>query len=205
MGSPLSDPDRTGTEEAQRPVEIKSGFWLDAHEVTNEAFLKFVQAQPDWRRSAADSKTRHADYLKLWASDSNYAVGAGQLPVQYVSWHAAKAYCTWANKRLPSEAEWEYAARAGSKGPFWWGGTSVADFDPTLANNGSSPWAVGRPDSRNPWGFFDILGNVSEWTADGLLRGGAIERRPAALRLSSRFRPPNLAFTNVDYGFRCAK
>ena len=205
MGSPATDPDRTSTEEVQRTVEIKSGFWLDAYEVTNEAYLKFVQSQPEWRRSAADSKSRNADYLRLWVSDTSYAAGAAQLPVSYVSFYAAQAYCSWTNKRLPTEPEWEYAARAGSKGPFWWGGTSVADFDPTLANNGSNFWAAGRPDSKNPWGFFDMLGNVMEWTANGWLRGGAIDRRPSALRLSSRIRQSNWAFTNVDYGFRCAR
>jgi formylglycine-generating enzyme required for sulfatase activity len=202
QGSPLTDPDRSASEIPQRAAQITSGFWLDAYEVTNEAFLKFVRANQDWRRSAADPARRNPDYLRHWVSDTGYAAGAANLPVSNVSWHAARAYCEWANKRLPTEAEWEYAARATFKTAYWWGGV---EFDPSKANNGPALWPVDRPETRNLWGFYNMLGNVMEWTEEGWLRGGAFNRRPSSLRLSSRVQVRDRAFANVDYGFRCAR
>ncbi len=201
MGSPVEDLERGELEEPQHSVEMKAGFWLDREEVSNEAYLKFVLAQPEWRRSASDPRRRNADYLKHWNTDTAYASGAGRLPVMYVSWYAARAYCGWANKRLPTEAEWEYGARASFRMSYWWGG----EFDPTKANNSASLWPVDRIESRNPWGLLNMLGNVMEWTSEGWLRGGAINRRPMSLRLAGRVRQSTLVFANVDYGFRCAR
>jgi hypothetical protein len=201
QGSPLTDPDRGAAEIQQRTAEIKSGFWLDAYEVTNEAFVKFVRAQPEWLRSSTDPSRRNGDYLRHWTGDTAYAAGAANLPVSNVSWHAARAYCSWANKRLPTEAEWEFAARTAFRTPYWWG----AEFDPSKANNGATLWPVDRPDSRNLWGFYNMLGNVMEWTEEGWLRGGALNRRSSSLRLASRVSVRDRAFANVDYGFRCAR
>jgi serine/threonine protein kinase len=203
QGSPLSDPDRGASEMPQRTAEIKSGFWLDAYEVTNEAFLKFIQAQPEWRRSEPDATKRQGDYLKHWADDLTYPGGAADLPISNVSWYAADSYCAWANKRLPTEAEWEYAARASFKTAYWWGGADA--FDASKANNGSTLWPATQAEMRNPWGFYGMLGNVREWTKEGWLRGGGVGGRAASLRLSARVAPRDRTFANVDYGFRCAR
>ncbi len=200
MGSLPDEAGRGESELRQERVEIKAGFWLDLEEVSNQAFQQFVSALPEWRRGPSDSR-HSADYLKQWSTDTSYESGAGQLPVSHVSWYAAQAYCGWANKRLPTEAEWEYAARAGYKTAYWWGG----EFHPEQANNSSSLWPVGKTESQNRWGLSDMLGNVMEWTTEGWLRGGGINQRPGELRLAARVKPTRLESADVDYGFRCAK
>ena len=213
MGSPAGEPGR-GPDEDESNVTIETGFWLVRTEVTNEAFRRFVIAKPEWARDAIGG-----EYLHDWTG-SDYPAGAGNRPVAYVTWSAAVAYAAWAGKRLPTEAEWEYAARAGSSGPYWWGG---ADFQPNRANRGDQPWDVDQQPAMNGWGFFDMLGNVWEWTSSAyasypyradaredptasgprVVRGGAFGSNPAFLRAAKRHAlDPSSAVVNV--GFRCA-
>src|SRR5262249_50271843 len=119
------DPD-----EDQYPIRFDAGFWLDETEVTKEDYKKFVLAKPTWQKENVTAE----NYLKDW--DGNNFSGDGDFPVVFVTWSAAEAYAQWAKKRLPTEAEWEYAARADTKSGFWWGDI----FDPTKANNGSGVW-----------------------------------------------------------------
>ena len=160
MGSPATEPDRDDDEVLHTQV-IDEGFWLDTKEVSNEAFRQFVLANPAWQKAGIDSALHDGNYLSDW-NGNDYPPGKGDLPVVFVSWFAARAYAAWAGKHLPTEAEWEYACRAGSRSTYWWGN---AFFASRLA---SDPQAAGRPgdqDRRNPWGLFDILGNVWEWTS----------------------------------------
>ena len=112
---------------------------------------------------------------------SDQGLGRGRLPVFNVSWHDAKAYTAWLSQRtgrgyrLLSEAEWEYAARAGTRTPFWWGSsisTAEANYDGSLTYGRQPKSAArGRPlavDSfrPNPFGLYNLNGNVWEWVED---------------------------------------
>jgi formylglycine-generating enzyme required for sulfatase activity len=168
MGSPTSETGRNPPhnvqgntwDESQHRVRVATGFWMDAAEVTNEAYQKFVLANPAWQKDRIDPKL-HGEgyYLKDW-SGTDYPAGKGRYPAVGVSWHAARAYCRWAGKRLPTEAEWEYAARAGTTSAYWWGDT----FDGSRANANNIE-EVGNPRRTNPWGLADMIGNVQEWTS----------------------------------------
>jgi formylglycine-generating enzyme required for sulfatase activity len=203
LGSDPSDKDRQPDELDRRSVQIATGFWLDAFEVTNEKYRAFVLAVPKWQKGAANPNLpdNAADYLRHWTGPASFAAGTDRQPVTWINFFAAQAYCEWAGKRLPSDDEWEYAARAQTLTPYWWGGT----MDPARANNGATLKDVGDPQTRNEWGFYDILGNAREFTRDGWLRGGSINRKAAFLRVANRVRPESPRFANVDYGFRCAR
>jgi len=201
MGSRTDESPRGADELDQREVQIANGFWLDETEVTNAAYRQFVRSEPAWQKGAPGPDQANQDYLGDWVGPAQFAAGRDQLPVNYVSYHAAQAYCRWAGKRLPTEAEWEYAARSGIWTAYWWGG----EMDAAFANNGDRLLPVGRPDTANRWGFYDILGNVLEWTQEGWLRGGSFNRRAVALRIANRFEQRDRAFANVDYGLRCAR
>lgn len=186
----------------ERPVHTVrlEAFYLDAHEVTNAEFQTFVDATgyvteaEQWGWSIAFLPERIGGvrapgaewWLKVDGADWRRPNGPGSSiagkehhPVVQVSWTDAQAYCEWAGKRLPTEAEWEYAARGGTEGaPFVWG----AEFAPNgraMANTwqGNFPAAgpvtdgfaetapVGRY-APNGYGLYDMAGNVWEWVAD---------------------------------------
>jgi len=125
---------------------------IDVYEVTNGQFARFqiesdYSAQGDWR--------------------SSYTIGREDFPVANVTWDDAKAYCEWAEKRLPTEAEWEKAARGVEGLAYPWGPT----FDWTKTNTNEHGardlMEVGSlPDDRSPYGLYDVFGNVQEWTVD---------------------------------------
>jgi formylglycine-generating enzyme required for sulfatase activity/tRNA A-37 threonylcarbamoyl transferase component Bud32 len=140
------------SENVPHPVQIKP-FYLGKYEVTVEEYGLFLKANPD------DSKNKPDDW--------DDQIRNPKLPVTKVSWNDAQAYCKWAGLRLPSEAEWEWTARAGTATRFWSG-----DKDADLKRAG---WYNGNSDGRlhtvgekepNPFGLFDMHGNIWEWVED---------------------------------------
>ena len=156
---------RASSEPAQ--VSVRS-FLMDILPVTNEDYLQFVTANPKWRRSAVKRLFADENYLKNWAGDLDFGKqAASNAPVTWVSWFAAKAYCSWMHKRLPTTAEWEYAAAASPTRP-------DGDKDPVFVNQlrmwASTPApeqlpAVGQS-LPNFYGIQDLHELGWEWVAD---------------------------------------
>ena len=195
---PLDSP--WGQEDAKpkHPVFLPD-FFIDRYEVTYGAYLRF------------DAYHHLPDR-------------AANTPITHVTWTDADSYCRSLGKRLPSEAEWEKAARGTDGRAYPWGNA----FDPDKSNIGASPQAVGSfPEDRSPYGVFDMAGNVSEWTdswyrpypgntyrsADygifqKVVRGGAFNAsRHFADEMFAQvtfrnYNRPNVA--GPDNGFRCA-
>lgn len=149
-------------------VCITSSFYMDIHEVTNAEYKTCVDAGECSAPGNSDSWTRTSYY-----GNPTY----GDYPVIYVNWNQATAYCSWAGKRLPTEAEWEYAARGGLSGKRYPWGDSIACADACYGRYSSlyNCWDYGGLDndthpvgsySANGYGLYDMAGNVWEWVND---------------------------------------
>ncbi|HOC41962.1 MAG TPA: SUMF1/EgtB/PvdO family nonheme iron enzyme [Thermoanaerobaculales bacterium] len=153
MGATPDDGAAAYDEHPSHDVTI-GGFWLDSTEVTNAEYRRCVEAEactPPQRTSSFDDPEL-ADH-----------------PVVWVTWFQASAYARWAGKRLPTEAEWERAARGGTSTRYPWGG----DWEPGIANAietaGRDQFGETAPVGTfpaNPWGLLDMIGNAAEWVAD---------------------------------------
>jgi iron(II)-dependent oxidoreductase len=130
------------------------GFAIDTLEVTNEKYAGFVAA------------TKHRTPYH-WMNQT-FASGAANYPVFNVSWDDAKAYCEWAGKRLPTEAEWERAARGGLDEKDYPNGDQITAKDARF-NVANGPGPVGQY-APNGFGLFDMAGNVTEWVSDWFVR-----------------------------------
>lgn len=178
IGSPPDEPDRM-EDEAQTAVSIKA-FAIGAHAVTVAEYKACVAdggcPQPEWlepdgQHNIETGSSRY--YKNLGDSLTN-----PNQPIVGVSQTDATAYAAWLAKRtghayrLPSEAEWEFAARAGTTTAYWWGNSAEATDPPRAACNGcGSEWDGKAPAPAdafepNPWGLYSVHGNVWEWMAD---------------------------------------
>ena len=149
----------------QFQVDVED-FFLDRTDVTNRNFHEFVTAAPEWSRERADPSLHNGRYLEHWTPDGPRDADLRR-PVTFVTWYAASAYCSWQGKRLPTEAEWEYAAGAGDpERLFPWGSMPPSDDLVTWSGSGRE-----RPDpvaSHPPTelGLYDMAGNVWKFLAD---------------------------------------
>ncbi len=161
MGS--GDPKSNNDEQPVHIVYVDA-FYMDKYEVTNLEYQQFVLANPRWGKDRIDKRFHGGGYLLDW-NGNDYPDGKSDHPVTHVSWYAAMAYAGWVGKRLPTEAEWEYAARGGLAGKKYPGGDTI---DPGRANYGRNvgdTTAVGKY-LPNGYGLYDMAGNVWEWCLD---------------------------------------
>ena len=152
MGTARGDKLAYGYEHPRHEVTLAS-FYLARTPVTNGQYKRYLQANPQ------------VNEPDVW---HNASFNQPRQPVVDISWFEAKAYCDWAGLVLPTEAQWEYACRAGTQTRYWSG-----DEEADLARVG---WYEGNSDDRlhpvaqlpaNPWGLHDMHGNTFEWCLDG--------------------------------------
>ena len=176
MGSSNFDPNADDNEKPQRMVYL-DGYWIDQTPVTNRMFAKFVaetgyetEAEKDgWSQVWDGSEwvnTQGANWQHPCGPESTLAVRWDH-PVVCVSWHDAQAYSQWAGRRLPTEAEWEKAARGTDGRTYPWGNAEPSHRLLNFNMNIGDTTPVGSyPAGTSPYGALDMAGNVWEWTAD---------------------------------------
>jgi sulfatase modifying factor 1 len=157
-------------------------FALDAHEVTRGEFAAWLTTQRDQTEVASDGSVRLREARHTLLA-KRARTGADNEPVTEVSWYGASAYCNDHLERLPTEIEWEFAARGPSGRPYPWGdaapsGTGFAYASSPCVADLCAAVAVGSsPGDRTPDGLFDLGGNVREWTASEFVGATEEERK----------------------------
>ncbi|MBX3307163.1 MAG: SUMF1/EgtB/PvdO family nonheme iron enzyme [Nitrospira sp.] len=207
-------------ERLQRSVHLDA-FVIDQVEVTNERYMAFVKAIGH-RIPPNPYGTGPLQSIK----------GIEQLPVVQTTWYDAKAYCSWAKKRLPSEAEWEKAARGTDGRMYPWGNEPPtarhANFDREWDDERTLHAVGSLPDGDSPYGVKDMAGNAREWVSDWYdvdyykdappgnppgpdkkgvvrsIRGGSWHSPPSDIRTTARGRG-GFALQTHGTGFRCAR
>lgn len=218
MGSPVGK--GRADERPQRSVNLDA-FLIDQVEVTNQRYMEFVEA------------TGHRNLPNPYGTGPLISVkGIEQLPVVQTTWYDAKAYCNWAKKRLPTEAEWEKAARGTDGRLYPWGDEPPtekrANFDREWEDERTLHAVGSLPDGDSPYGVKDMSGNAREWVSDwydpeyykdapqrnphgpdtkGILRsirGGSWHSPASDINTSARGRG-GFALQTHGTGFRCAR
>ena len=212
MGSDSGD-------ENERPAHSVNleDYYIDLYEVTNRQFSFCLVQGPCNPPEENSSNTR-----SIYFGDQQY----DEFPMLGLSWDQAQAYCEWRGARLPTEAEWEKAARGTDDRAYPWGDELSCDYANYFNCNTKDTTTVGSyPDGTSPYGLFDMAGNVWEWVSsaywpypynsdDGreyiysqdlrVLRGGSWNDHSHALRTVNRLEEQRSAHRN-DVGFRCAR
>ena len=205
-------------------------FYIDIHDVTNRKFAMFVAAVPGWNKEQADDSMHNGRYLEHWFN-SEPPRDMLDHPVTFITWYAAVAFCNWRGKRLPTEAEYEWAAQdPETRAEYPWGEAPPRDDLVSWGGNGiDGTVPVGRYPS-NSRGLYDMSGNIWHFTSDPwvgaysemladpeavdeaaddphirrVVRGGSWGANAANLRV--RYRDSHRPFDAREMvGFRCAK
>ena len=177
MGSPASEKGRSADEGPQHPVEVKP-FWMGKCEVPWDEYDLFWLKRPGGPPPRPDTP-RSPELTDALTSptppyvDPTFGHGKHNNPALCISWHAAMEYCRWLSKktgkiyRLPTEAEWEWACRAGTTTAFSFGDdpAKLGEYAWFESNSDEQPHKVGKK-KPNPWGLYDMHGNVAEWCLD---------------------------------------
>lgn len=205
-------------------------FYIDTVDVTNQQFAQFVEATPKWSKDGADSSLHNGRYLEHWADESPPEELIDH-PVTFVTWQAAVAFCTWREKRLPTEIEYEWAAQGGvAPTEYPWGNSPPQDSVVNWGGNDVSTTVPVGSYPPNTRGLYDMAGNIWHFTADPWLgsyaemvsdsmgteqgsddprirrvvRGGSSGAHAVNLRV--RYRDSHRPFDAREMvGFRCAK
>lgn len=223
MGVPHGDRDG-GRDEYPRHDVFVNNFYIDKFELTNSRYLEFVKATNHRIPQNPKNATRN-----LWQGDA-ITESLADRPVINVDWADANAYCQWAGKRLPTEAEWEKAAKGTADRRFPWG-----NVEPTNKHlNFNQQWIgektlmpVGSYElGKSPFGVYDMAGNVWEWVNDWydakyyekspaknptgpetgtkrVLRGSGWQNETPTVRIFTRV-DSDPTIRNESTGFRCA-
>ena len=144
----------------ERPIHVVylDSYWVDQTEVTNKMYALCVDAGLCEPPNSTRSSIRGSYYGNSEFND---------FPVIYVNWFQAQAYCEWAGRRLPTEAEWEKAARGGDGRTYPWGeGSSCDQANYNISCIGDTTRVGSYPLGRSLYGLFDMGGNVWEWVMD---------------------------------------
>jgi formylglycine-generating enzyme required for sulfatase activity/tetratricopeptide (TPR) repeat protein len=238
MGSNYGDYD----EKPVHKVEL-GAFWMDKTEVTNQMFIKFLNSVESELTLKNRNRDVYYENIKIYYLLSNgglwdrivkngteYVLLRGDKfsnhPVINVTWYGASEYCEWAGGRLPTEAEWEYAARGSDERKYPWGNNlptiTIANYN---AQINTTSLAEGNPAGASPFDILGMAGNVSEWVndiysdnyyqrqlfpnptgpdigSDNVIRGGSWMDIAYRIRTSARFKlNPNES--RIYLGFRC--
>jgi len=181
MGSPETESDREEDEGPQHKVRV-APFWMGKYEITWDAFEIWMDDIDIARRTAlmitANARDKRADEYQLSQptppyTDMSFGLGRGSQPAICMTQFAAKTFCQWLNAktgryyRLPTEAEWEYACRAGTTTAYHFGDDPemLGEYAWNYENSDETTHRVGLK-KPNPWGLYDMHGNVAEWVLD---------------------------------------
>jgi formylglycine-generating enzyme required for sulfatase activity len=207
MGTPSSEPHRSPDEGPQHAVTILP-FWMGKCEVTWDEYDLFWRNNPgskdDQREAERKGDQKEMDAISRPTppyNDETKGFGRERYPVLAMTHHAAMEYCRWLSEktgrtyRLPTEAEWEWACRAGTQTSYFFGNDPkpLGDYAWYATNSEESTHPVGQK-KPNPWGLYDIYGNVAEWCLDhyqadfyATLPRDHATLEPACLPTSDRF------------------
>ncbi len=179
MGSPESEADRNDDEGPQHEVEI-SPLWMGKYEITWDQYDTWGEGMDQLRRKMMSLKQSPRDLAVDGVSkptepytDMSFGMGKGDYPAICMTQHAARTFCQWLSAktgryyRLPTEAEWEYACRAGTTTAYSFGDNvdELEDYAWFFDNSEDQYQEVGQK-KPNPWGLYDMHGNVAEWVLD---------------------------------------